>query len=217
MFLFIIKAMIINRTGFAWGQKEALNILRIDVNTPLPADSPKSTADSGAVQIRTPSPEDAVTVNDLVARCPPLDRNSLYFYLLQCSQFAETSAVAMVDGKIIGFVAAHRVPESPQTLFVWQIAVDPDSRQRGLGKEMLLGILKRPASADIVNVSATVTGDNGPSSYMFCALARRLSTSCRRSLLFDRDRHFAGRHASEFLLDIGPFEQPRTSDQREGI
>src|SRR3546814_14681168 len=40
---------------------------------------------------RNPVAEDAQAIHDLIAACPPLDTNSLYCNLLQCTQFAERS------------------------------------------------------------------------------------------------------------------------------
>jgi L-2,4-diaminobutyric acid acetyltransferase len=160
------------------------------------------------IQIRSPDLEDAAAIADLVGRCPPLDLNSTYCYLLQCAQFAETCAVAEVDGVPVGYVSAHRLPQSPTTLFVWQVAVASEARGRGLARGMILNILGRPSAGDINEISATVTGDNGASMHMFCSLARRLATTARRAPYFDEHRHFAGRHPSELLINVGPFSSP---------
>ena len=160
------------------------------------------------VQIRAPMPEDAVAVTDLIERCPPLDLNSTYCYLVQCSHFADTCAIAESDGVPVGFVSAHRLPQAPTTLFVWQVAVGPEMRGRSLGRAMILDILSRPYAEDINEIHATVTADNGASMHMFCSLARRLATTARRAPYFDARQHFAGRHASELLINIGPFSSP---------
>src|SRR3546814_7090005 len=49
---------------------------------------------------RNPVAEDAQAIHDLIAACPPLDTNSLYCNLLQCTHFAETCVLAERDGEI---------------------------------------------------------------------------------------------------------------------
>jgi diaminobutyrate acetyltransferase len=81
--------------------------------------------------LREPGPDDGPAVFDLVARCPPLDPNSRYCNLLQCSHFAATSIIAPADvggHAALGFVSGYRIPARPDTLFIWQVAVDAAAR-----------------------------------------------------------------------------------------
>lgn len=160
-------------------------------------------------RIRQPNADDGRAVHALIARCPPLDENSLYGNLLQCTHFAETCALAERRGRICGFVSAYVVPAAPQRLFIWQVAVAHEARGQRLGGRMVQAILARPACRHVRELHTTVTPDNAPSAAMFASLARRLEAPLRRRILFDRDRHFAGEHASEVLLEIGPFTPPR--------
>src|SRR3546814_16914023 len=48
---------------------------------------------------RNPVAEDAQAIHDLIAACPPLDTNSLYCNLLQCTHFAETRSEERRVGK----------------------------------------------------------------------------------------------------------------------
>lgn len=155
--------------------------------------------------IRRPCADDGAAVHDLIARCPPLDRNSLYCNLLQCSHFADTAALAETGGRLLGFVSGHRLPDTPRTLFVWQVAVAPEARGQRLARRLVEAILARPANRDIDALAATVTADNVASFALFAALARRFDAPLARGPGFDGERHLAGRHASELRLDIGPF------------
>lgn len=79
-----------------------------------------------------------------------LDLNSSYSYLLWCRDFAGTSVVARgEDGGPIGFVTGYVRPERPQTLVVWQVAVDDEHRGRGLAGAMLDGLTDRVAEREI--------------------------------------------------------------------
>lgn len=156
-------------------------------------------------RIRRPNDDDGRAVSALIARCAPLDENSLYCNLLQCTHFAETCAVAERRDRICGFVSGYVVPTAPQRLFVWQVAVAPESRGRGLGRRMIEAILERPACDRVRQLHATVTPDNAASAAMFASLARRLDAPLRRRVMFDEDRHFDGEQPSEELIEIGPF------------
>lgn len=177
-------------------------------------DSSRGARDSGApsIQFRQPQPDDGIAVHELIARCPPLDPNSRYCNLLQCSHFADTSIIAVAaDGNALGFISGYRVPARPDTLFVWQVAVDAAARGLGLGSRLLLGLLERPDLADIHYLETTIGHDNQASWALFERLARALSAETQTTTLFESQRHFDGCHADEVLLRIGPFSAPVAS------
>lgn len=169
------------------------------------------------VVIRSPCVTDGASVNALIADCPPLDRNSLYCNLLQCTHFAATSALAEQKDRIIGFASGYRLPDEPETLFIWQVAVDRIARGQALGKHLILDILSRPVCASVSMLKTTVTQSNSASQAMFDKIAAVLDAPLRRTLLFDRDRHLGGSHSSEYLISIGPFQIPGRdqSDRRK--
>ena len=159
--------------------------------------------------LREPGPDDGPAVFDLVARCPPLDPNSRYCNLLQCSHFAATSIIAPADvggHAALGFVSGYRIPARPDTLFIWQVAVDAAARGLGLGSRLLEGLLARPALADIRFLETTITPDNRASWALFERLAERLAAVVATGPLFESQRHFAGRHPDEIQLRIGPLD-----------
>lgn len=155
--------------------------------------------------LRTPDSTDGAAVHQLISRCPPLDENSIYCNLLQASHFADTSVAAEVDGELAGFVSGYIVPARPDTLFIWQVAVAEEARGLGLAGRMIREILRRPACAQVRFLETTITPDNDASWALFRGLARKLETEVNESVMFDRERHFRGRHDSEMLLRIGPF------------
>src|SRR5690606_26372833 len=113
--------------------------------------------------IRRPTALDGAAVHRLIADCPPLDHNSLYCNLLQCSHFAASSALAEMDGAVVGWVSGHVLPDDPETLFVWQVAVASSMRGRRLGRNLILHILARPEQAAVRWIDTTVTDDNASS------------------------------------------------------
>ena len=68
--------------------------------------------------LRPPTATDGMAVHNLIAACPPLDTNSAYCNLIQCSHFSSTSVLADADGEVAGFISGHRIPERPDTLFI---------------------------------------------------------------------------------------------------
>lgn len=155
-------------------------------------------------EIRQPAATDGARVHDLIVECPPLDANSVYCNLLQCTHFAETSAVAKADGDVVGFVAAYVPPEKQATLFVWQVAVAKRARRQGLGLAMLKTILGRMRGGRLQYIQTTISEDNEASWALFRALAEMLNAPHEVKPLFEAERHFAGTHATEHLLTIGP-------------
>jgi L-2,4-diaminobutyric acid acetyltransferase len=161
------------------------------------------------VLCRPPTPEDGVAVHQLVQQCPPLDQNSLYCNLLQCSHFAETAVIAERDSEIAGFATGYLLPGRSDTLFIWQMAVAAHARGQGLARRFLLYLLQRPVCRDVVYLEASIMPANDASRAVFTGLAKELRTECRESVMFDKSSHFKGRHETEILLCVGPFSSPQ--------
>ncbi|MCO5120077.1 MAG: diaminobutyrate acetyltransferase [Burkholderiaceae bacterium] len=160
---------------------------------------------SFALTITAPGPGHGVAVHDLVAACPPLDRNSLYANLLQCSHFAPTCALALQGDEAVGWVSGYIPPSTPATWFLWQVAIAPSMRGQGLAQRLIADILARPACAGVRFLETTITPDNEASWHLFRGVAKRLGAPLAHETGFDRDRHFGGRHDTEMLVRIGPF------------
>ncbi len=155
---------------------------------------------------RRPSLADGARVHALVAACPPLDLNSPYAYLLLCTHFADTCALADLDGTALGFVGGYRKPDDPAVLFVWQIAVSPRARGRGLGLHLLQAVLDGPACRTVEYLETTITPSNTASWKLFRSFARARGAVCRDMPLFARADFGGGDHEEERLLRIGPMQ-----------
>lgn len=156
------------------------------------------------ILVRQPTPDDGSAVHNLIRKSVFLDDNSLYCYLALCSHFSDTSVVATLGHDLAGVITAYIPPQQPDTLFVWQVAVDPAAQGRGLASRMLDHILQRAATRHIRFVETTVTADNLASRAMFDSLARRYDADIHESVMFDRERHFLNLHDTEYKLRIGP-------------
>ncbi|WP_280467669.1 diaminobutyrate acetyltransferase [Nocardia cyriacigeorgica] len=169
---------------------------------------------AGAPILRTPEIRDGARIWGIAKDSQVLDTNSSYAYLLWCRDFAATSVVAEVDGRVVGFVIGYLRPESPRTVFVWQVAVDHDQRGRGLGVAMLDRLVDNLIDAEGHGVDAletTVSPDNPASIAMFAALARRRGAEMTKTELFTPG-DFPDSHIAEDLYRIAPIARKTERD-----
>jgi L-2,4-diaminobutyric acid acetyltransferase len=167
-------------------------------------DDQRSTDES----IRTPTVDDAASLWRL-ARSAGLDLNAPYAYLLFCHDFAETSLVAEgSSGGVVAFVTGYRPPGRRDTIFVWQVAVRPAARGRGLGTALVDRLVTELVPAGVKHLEASVTPTNEASRRLFEAVAARRGAELTKSTLFASDLFPGGEHDEELLLRIGPFEAP---------
>lgn len=157
--------------------------------------------------LREPTVEDGPSIYDLVNRCKPLDVNSRYLYLLQCSHFANTCAVAESDGSVQAFISAYVRPDKPDVLFVWQIAVDASLRGQGIAGRLLACLLDRPHLAGIRFVEATVNPSNDASRNLFRSLARKSACDMQEEMMFPVEAFGGDAHEEEILLRVGPLKK----------
>jgi len=111
--------------------------------------------------------------------------------------------------QVVGIVTAYIPPQQPDTLFVWQVAVDTPAQNHGVASRMLNHILDRKICSPVHFVETTVTKDNAASRAMFASLARRHDTDIDESVMFDKRIHFLNLHDTEYKLRIGPLRSDR--------
>lgn len=154
------------------------------------------------IKFRKPEPEDGAAIWALIQECSPLDENSMYCNLLQCDHFRDTCIVAEIDGEVAGWISGYLMPNDPETLFIWQVAVSETARGRGLGRKMLCALLDRPVCAGVDRIQTTITRDNEASWALFRSFARREGGQLTDTAHYKRDDHFEGRHATEHMVTI---------------
>ncbi len=162
-------------------------------------------ASSNSSLLREPRITDGAAIHRLVHACPPLDLNSPYAYLLLCAHHAGSCVVAEQAGETTGFISAYRPPAQADTIFIWQVAVAPEARGRGLALQMLEHLLVRPAPAGCRWLETTVTPSNAASRRVFETLATRLNAQCTERTFFSREDFQDPHHEPEMLIRIGPW------------
>lgn len=170
--------------------------------------------DTAPYRLRTPTVADGQALWQMAVDSATLDVNAPYAYLLWCRDFAATSVVAEVDAglgaphRLGGFVTGYRRPEQPQTLMVWQVAVDAAHRGAGLAGRMLDHLAAEQVAAGVTHLETSITPDNEASRRLFDSFARRWEAPLETSELFGADL-FAESHLAEDLFRIGPLRVPR--------
>jgi L-2,4-diaminobutyric acid acetyltransferase len=161
------------------------------------------------INYRQPDIKDGPAIYRLVRACPPLDLNSAYCYLLLATHFADTCVIAedTATGKIAGFVSAYFRPDTPRTLFVWQIAVHPDYRGQGIARGLTTALVeaayRQTTPPEYLELS--VNPSNQASRGLFTRLAEKLGATLTESVLFSEEL-LGGGHEEEILLRIGPLK-----------
>ncbi|MFV0136733.1 diaminobutyrate acetyltransferase [Streptomyces sp. HMX87] len=166
------------------------------------------TAAQADLQIDRPRVADGAALWRIARDSKVLDLNSSYSYLLWCRDFAATSAVVRDErGEPVGFITGYVRPDRPDTLLVWQVAVDEAYRGRGLAASLLDGLVARTlADRGLTTVETTISPGNTASERLFTAFAERHGARLEREVLFDTDVFPDGPHDPEVLYRIGPLQ-----------
>lgn len=158
---------------------------------------------------RKPGDKEGPEFFSLAKSCAELDVNSLYFYLLFCRKFSETSVAVYAEDKLAGFLIAFPLPDQRETLFVWQIAISIEFRGMGLGKEMLNHLIARDLPDPVKLLEVSITPSNLPSQKMFRRWANEKKWECREEVFFSKELFNGENHESETLFRIGPLSSPK--------
>lgn len=155
---------------------------------------------------REPTEDDGSEMFRIVKESEVLDVNSSYSYLMWGKFFNKSSIVAESNNQLVGFVSGFVQPNTPDTLFVWQVAVDSSHRGKGLATTLIENLLKQMEKSDIRYLEATVTPTNIPSSNLFKGIARKLQTHCEIYECFSKEQFPDPSHEAEMTYRIGPLK-----------
>ncbi len=151
---------------------------------------------------REPSRTDGDNVYSLITDCSPLDINSSYCNFLQSTHFSNTCVLAEKDDDLAGFISGYQKPNEPNTLFIWQVAVSPRYRGKGLAYSMLNTLLQRESLKHIKALETTITKANDASWSLFKKLDANNGNQGEVSTFLDQKIHFKDKHDTEYLYRI---------------
>ncbi len=157
------------------------------------------------MKIKKPNLKDCEKIYTLVNESRPLDLNSRYAYMLVSTHFKDTSIIAKIDDKLVGFISGYVLPQSQNTLFIWQVAVDISQRGQGLALSLLEDLLKRDNLKNINFIETTISPSNIPSKKLFLKLAKILETQVEEKNCFSKELFGGEAHEDEILYRVGPF------------
>lgn len=163
----------------------------------------------GDVTLHEPTKEDGAPLNLFVRINPPLDMNSVYCNMLQCSHFSETSIIAKKNDEIIGYVIGYRLPKNPCVYFLWQVGVGSEGRGLGLATRMIQAILARESCKGVTELQTTVTPSNEPSRRLFASFARKEGAEISEEPYFSSEQ--LGGKEAEHMFRIRPLATPQAS------
>jgi L-2,4-diaminobutyric acid acetyltransferase len=162
---------------------------------------------SGKHLIESPTKADGAALWRIARDSRKLDLNSPYAYLLWCHDFADSSVVAKVEGQPVGFVIAYRKQTAADTAVVWQVAVEPAYRGKGLAGALLEELFSKLVGEGVRYLETTITPDNEASIQLFSSFAKRWNTGLESAELFsasDFPDDGDDAHEPEDLYRIGP-------------
>lgn len=122
--------------------------------------------------LRTPEAEDTCRITDLADGFASGEAYAPQGDFMNNAAFRDTSVVAELEGEVVGFVTAYRLPYDPQTLFVWHADVAEAARDRGLASRMLGHLMRQEACVGITRVQTTITSMDERAWTLFRRFAR---------------------------------------------
>lgn len=165
-------------------------------------------AEFDGITLRPPVKEDGAALHTLVRLNPPLDMNSVYCNVLQCSHFSDTCILAEKEGRLIGYVTGYIMPGNPEVYFLWQVGVSPEGRGHGLAVKMIRAILARDFCRGIRELNTTITKSNEASRRLFHSLAGKEDAEITEEEEYFSEEVLGGNKA-ESLFRIRPLSTPK--------
>lgn len=173
----------------------------------MTVETAENAASGPSFALRNPHHRDGAALHDLVAACPPLDLNSTYAYLLIGQHHGATSVVAEADSRLVAAITAYIPPAQPDTLFVWQVAVDERHRGQGLGHRMLQYCIDQ---TPVRWLETSISPSNQASRQLFTRFAARQDVDVVTLPFFSASDFGKGQHEEELLYRIGPWQRHRS-------
>lgn len=150
--------------------------------------------------IQHPDIRDGLAIYRLVKKTKVLDVNSSYLYNLIGEHFSKTSLVVKSKNSVVGFISGYFLPQSPDTLFIWQVGVDASMRGKGLAKKLVKTLIDTHEDK-IATIHTTVSPSNVPSNKLFDSIAKQYGATIEHQTFLTAEDFEEG-HEEEVLKII---------------
>lgn len=122
--------------------------------------------------IRNINNQDYTEIQSLVEMCGEyVTTYPLYSYWILTQYFNKTSRVAEIDNSIIGFISGLPAVNK-QIVFIWQLCVLEDFRNKGIASRLIDSIVKE-AKKDNYRIEFTISKKNCTSINLFMKYAKQ--------------------------------------------
>lgn len=129
------------------------------------------------MKIRSIQEKDIVQVRELLSKSTPyVLPHHHYIYWMMAHYYSESNIVAIEKGNVVGYLCA--VPEEKKNCyFIWQIVVDSQMRNKGIGEKMMDVLIKLAEENEIPAVELTIDKNNKTSQNFYNKYAEKLGSS----------------------------------------
>jgi L-2,4-diaminobutyric acid acetyltransferase len=122
--------------------------------------------------LRAPLPEDGARIAALAEDFVSRKARNIPETLVGRGAFRETSVLAELAGKLLGWVSAYILPYDPQTLFIWAVEVVKSEQNPGLSSLMLGYLMRQEPRAGLTRVQTVISCDEDRPWALFRQFAR---------------------------------------------
>lgn len=123
------------------------------------------------MDIRNCRETDVDKIRKFVKRSKPLDLHTVFTYWTLFKYFGDTCFVLEKEGRIIGFISSLLSSNQPDTLYLWQIGIDPDYRGNRYAEILLKRVVEAARAKDCKGLQVTIAHENRSSYRLFSRFA----------------------------------------------
>jgi L-2,4-diaminobutyric acid acetyltransferase len=163
-----------------------------------------------SISFRHPGPRDAAKIWGLVKDREAGPSDHAFAYLRLCSEFSETGAVAVAEGRIVGFALGERPPARPNTFRIRRFGIARSQPGFGLGLALLDWIVEDTRERGVRYLEATLPMQEDASWGVFATYAQIAGVDIDEAPRTDSRFNESSEdpHREGVPLRIGPLDQP---------
>ncbi len=124
--------------------------------------------------IRTINEKDLPEIRRFVRDCGSLGIHTLYSYWVLQEHFTPLCLVGEIEGAPAGLVTGIKSLSRENTAFLWQIAVHPAHRGKGLGRQLISAFAAEAKARGLRTIEFSIAPGNRASKACFQSCARSL-------------------------------------------